>query len=206
MTWKHILKTGIELEGGWTTPPPSTIGFDGSVSIEAPHRGEVRSQPMDSWDLVEEWILANHPNYTNETCGLHVHVSLIHPSDYARLMDKEFFDFFLDRMAQWGTLANVQNEHFWSRLKGKKSHCARKWDADLQTIQAGKSGPRYTTWNFCLRLHGTAECRVLPVFKSPKISVLAVKQVLLAVEDWLAGGPVAIELEECVLDEEAPCA
>lgn len=198
--FNHIKKIGIEVEGGWNALPAG-CGRDGSVNVLGYQSGEMVSRPMSDFNQAVSWMESIYPNATNRTCGLHVHFSFHSLTDYARLMDKAFQDYFLKRMQQWGVENKIVNKNFWLRLDGKNQYCKRTWAADVQVKQFGKSTYRYAQWNFCHMLHGTAECRVLPTFKSSSVAKKAVAAVVQIVEDYLDGGIAEVGFKLSVSDE-----
>lgn len=204
MTLRHIDKVGVEIEGGWSPEVVIPTGTgnkesDGSVNgfDTICDAGEVVSKPFTDVTKLTSWMTTVWPQHVNQTCGLHVHVSLKTRLDYCRLMDERFFSFFLQRMEAWGQKLNIQNKHFFARLKGENHFCRKVWNPDLQVDKTGKDSIRYAHWNFAwsVRNRKTAECRLLPTFKNPKIGCSAVTHVIGAVEDYLDRAPVFLALE-----------
>lgn len=197
---KFIHLIGVELEGGWERTPPdvSQIGHDGSVHVQARYVGEIASPPMAPKEGLE-WVKRNHPTATNETCGLHVHISFKRMIDYARLADDEAARIYLiERLTEWGKKTpwgEIRPEHpFWPRLKGMNRFCTTAWNPTAQIPHRGKNEHRYSQMNFCWGLHKTVEVRVLPAFLVPDVSVAAIEQVLMAISEYLA--KVAKETKE----------
>ncbi len=162
MPFRYIDKMGIELEGGWHNRPAG-CGSDGSVSVAGMQTGEMVSRPIAELSDALAWMKEFYPDGTSHTCGMHVHFSFRRPSDYARLMDKPFHDFFKTEMRKFGIERAITNQNFWKRLDGDNTYCQDKWQPELQAKQTMKNaGVRYAHWNFCHKLHGTVECRMLP--------------------------------------------
>ncbi len=169
----RINKVGIELEGGWTKArSPKNPVHDGSVKlgtadIPLHYIGETVSPPLDI-TLIGDWINSNIPDYVNETCGVHVHISTKSDSDYMALMSSEFEVFFHNSMKEFGKRMEYSQSHpFWERLEGSNPFCARDFRPDEQAIRTDKRGPRYSQLNYCYSLHGTLECRLFPGSTDP---------------------------------------
>lgn len=194
----RINRIGIELEGAWKALPPGTkLDPDGSVRPYAnnkeqqdhPYRGELTSAALVPIEF-NGWMIKNYPTLVNNTCGLHVHMSFEDVRFYALLMGDGKTPEYQDTMAYylglWGQKENLNNDHpIWDRLKGKKEYCRLdKFWPDLQVSQKGKNhdmhedGNRYTGINYCFGLHGTLECRILPMFSNPEQGVRGVKTVM----------------------------
>jgi hypothetical protein len=187
-TFKHIHRIGIELEGGWNKLMPDVcIGRDGSVSTNATHSGELPSPPLYPFRF-EAWLRNHHPHVTNNSCGMHVHLSVRSPRDYSRLMKRQFFNLFIKEAEVFGKSLNLPlNHEYWARLSGHNSYCLKVFRPMAQFRQTGKGGDRYTQLNFCWNLHGTMECRLFPAFEKPDHSVAAVKWLLNLTETYLRG-------------------
>jgi hypothetical protein len=184
---KFISLLGIELEGGWDSgKKPDRLKGDGSVNVRAAYVGEVCSPPLLIEDM-EKFIKKNIPQHINSSCGTHIHFSLLKNTDYIRLMSREFYDFFLEKMKKWGELMKFKIDHpFWPRLNGENSYCKKEFHAEEQSSQTSKAGPRYCHLNYCFNYHGTIECRLFPGFNNPVIAFEAVKALVTCVEDYLA--------------------
>jgi hypothetical protein len=188
---RFIKQVGIELEGGWESPPPDApIGHDGSVKVNSYYVGEVASPPLDPKEI-DQWILRNHPHATNETCGTHVHLSFKRILDYARLADRETArKFIIRRLRNWGSNNEwgcIRSDHpFWERLSGENIYCKALWIPQVQIPCTNKPESRRTQLNFCWGVHGTVELRVLPGFKVPEVTLAAIKASIQAFEDYLS--------------------
>lgn len=187
--FKYINLIGIELEGGWKnikTSKDVIYKSDHSVEIRDyyyDHIGEINSIPLQ-FEQVESWIKSYCPDKVNKTCGLHVHVSFKNFSDYVRLMDNKFYDYFIECMVNWGKEQNFPANHlFWNRLKGKNNFCRKRWTPLGQIIDIED---RYTQLNFCFSEHGTLECRSFPAFDDPKIIYSSVCSLVNCYESYLS--------------------
>jgi hypothetical protein len=189
--FKHVHRLGIELEGGWDKIMPDVcIGRDGSVHVTANHYGELPSPPLYPFRF-EKWLRAHHPTAVNDSCGMHVHVSVRSPLDYNRLMRRKFYNRFLAEAETLGrTLALPESHLFWLRLRGANNYCARRFAPEEQYKAKSKGlADRYTHLNFCWSLHGTMECRLFPAFSDPEHSTAAVRWLLHLVESYLSEFP-----------------
>lgn len=186
----RIQYIGIEVEGVWKVAPKgSRIVHDGSVKgfpalgLPEENFGEIASPPILPIQATS-WILKNYPNFLNETCGLHMHMSFKEARNYMRLMVEDYQDTVLHYLEKWGKEEKIpDNHHFWSRLRGESEYCQKKFWPDKQVIQQRKDydrtreGHRYTMINYChgLRGMGTVEIRVLPMFDTPQQSARAIR-------------------------------
>jgi len=184
---KYINLVGVELEGGWIVPPVG-IYHDGSVSGVAGHKGEFSTKPPVEPDKISHWIAQHYPDYSNQSCGLHCHISLKKVNDYMRLMTPEFQKHFLQKMEKWGKDTKIPSEHpFWSRLKGQNQYCKRDFIPNDQVTGAGS---RYTQLNFAYYKYKTLECRMLPMFpEGSKYAISAIQTYLDCVEEFLDKSP-----------------
>lgn len=182
-----IDKIGVEIEGGWLNGHKAieSVYGDGSVNIadyyskdeddscEDDICGEVCSDPLPSLRNLGKWVREFYPDTTNETCGLHIHLSTKRHLDYALLMHKKFFDLFVNGMSEWGkkNLGNRSEEDkaFWKRLSGVNTYCRKEWKP-IKQLQG--DWERYTMLNYAaFRDHRTIECRLLPAFKDVEKSL-----------------------------------
>lgn len=199
----RVALMGIELEGGWVKaklannvrPEP-----DGSVFKEArkadPYwlqskgcdlSGEIVSKPMLPAG-VPAWMRKFYPFFVDKTCGLHVHMSFESMKNYERLMVPEFPITMLEYLKRWANKQELPPEHpLWDRLADQSKYCQHKFWPDEQVrlerlksaeyYDQDRKGSRYTVINYCYRLHGTMECRILPMFESVNLSISAVELV-----------------------------
>jgi hypothetical protein len=188
--------------------------------------GEFISNPLRAREL-PSWVYANYPDATDESCGLHVHVSFKHRLIYSRLMDiprnpklyqdaepwthkrmreNDFASYLLSSLYRWGKRAKVPEEDFWSRITGGNSRYCGTVDIDpIGQSLPEPSGSRYRALNYCYARHGTLEIRVLPAFRSRQRARAGVAFLLRAIERFArsvptASGPVIsadIDATEC---------
>lgn len=186
MTKPQIIhRIGVELEGGWEEDVRGRY-HDGSVNSNlADYTGEVQSLPLTMAEM-EDWLPEHYPDAVDRTCGFHVHISVVNVMFYTMLMNREFVDYLLDRLESWGKRQGIPRNHpFWSRIDGKNEYCKREYNPDTQAYATGKHGQRYSVVNFCYRIHGTLEVRVLPMFSDAGMAISALKVVTRCVESWV---------------------
>lgn len=215
---KHIQSIGIELEGAWNNlnfDQANSFKHDGSVSIESKrgkclyncictcddcmakklccknlkysYVGEIPSPPFNTLKGLIKWTNDNYPDYTNRTCGLHVHIKTS-INDYARLEDRAFYFYILQKLKEFGTEANLNPKSaFWDRLAGKCSHCKPNFHPEAQVNEGHNFGDndRYTILNACYTQHGTYEIRVLPCFQKKRISLKVLSFLYYKIESYL---------------------
>jgi hypothetical protein len=190
--WKKI---GVELEGGWEKYESSlrtmagrfgaNFHYDGSVSTGATTSAEISTKPYERLGSLLNCVDALYPDEVNSSCGMHVHVSF-DELDYGHLMSERFYFYFLLRWEAWGKRLNIRSSEFWSRLRGENQYCKREWKSVEQVTLRGRDGVRYAHLNFCYSLHGTVECRLLPMFKDKTIAAKAIQELLSIYSDYLA--------------------
>ena len=207
----RISKIGVELEGGWDKDPGILIAADGSVQFPSPISddglpalgsygqkmaalmvGEIRSNPMDLSEI-SAFILKVYPQLVNETCGLHVHMSLIRKYFYQRLMDPSYQDTVFETVSAWAKEKKFSKSHpIWKRLSGSHTTCMRQFLADAQVRVAKKKYDhnvpysRYTAINYPWLQHKTVECRLLPMFEDAPDAVEGVLLVVDTTNKFLA--------------------
>lgn len=212
---KFVNKVGVELEGGWNRRfpdtriiydmsvqrPPNTTGRDCSCKEghgvnQTCHFGEIPSPPLYLEETLH-WMKDHYPDGVNNSCGFHVHVSVKDPLvNYAKLMDKRFYDGFLKKVAIWGKEENFPPEHqLFERLSNKNHkegparHCNRPFNAIAQASLLEKTDIRRSALNYCYLKHETIECRVFPAFPDVAQAARAVILYVTAVEDFLIASP-----------------
>jgi len=200
----RIYRVGVELEGGWSNLPPGvTLEHDGSVTVRqgrnAPldpnfKHGELPSGILEP-SKVEPFLMEFYPDHVNDSCGMHIHISLKSALHYQILMTPKFQATVLAYLKAWATKEGIDPAHrIWKRLTGQNQYCKLEYFADEQAQApnknySGRNGgvaSRYTAINYCHKQHGTVECRVLPMFDSKKQAVRAAKQVLDITNAFLA--------------------
>lgn len=212
MSTNRIKAIGLELEGGWspTSPAARRVKHDGSVrGIDGNYQvGEVCSVPLEDFSAAEKWLKENYPQHVNESCGLHVHVSLP-PLHYMRLMDPGFERVFLEAMEDFWSKYRSEPafDQFRSRLDGQNQYCQKAFRPEEQIFRREMYGdrtgahahPRYSQLNYCWGRHGTMECRLFPCFPQVNHAVEAVRSFTDAINNFLATcqpeKPIVISVE-----------
>ena len=101
-------------------------------------------------------------------------------------MTPQFYEYFMRRMSEWGKQHNVnEGSRFWERMSGQNRYCANRFDALNQYWRTSKDSCRYAILNYCYGMHGTLECRVLPVFQKKQLATSAVKEIVDIVNTYL---------------------
>jgi hypothetical protein len=194
---KKIHLVGVELEGGWKKTFPNTpfvrdVSVRGEEVEGCPHYGELPSPPLTPFRIME-WIKEHYPDRSNAYCGMHVHVSLKDQRDYAKLMSRHFYDFYLKALEKWAKDRDIKDISFWDRLMGAPAgthsrFTSSRFQPRLQVDALNKAivdQERRTHINYCLTLKGTLEFRTLPMFEDPKVAVDGVKCILQIIETYL---------------------
>lgn len=201
---------GVELEGGWVDPPPTTVERDGSVHVNGQtetdpvtgksktilvsYEGEVVSRPVRTNEFAD-WMRQNYPRHVNATCGLHVHMSFKSRLNYQRLMTPEFTKFMVEKLKAWAKKEGLPADHWiWPRLNDPNhNHCAHIYLGDGQVKMRkkdyhsrGTTHSRYTAINYCYGQHQTVECRLLSMLKDPEMGIRGVQCVLDSTNEFLA--------------------
>lgn len=218
----RVYRVGIELEGGWKVLPPGTMLVrDGSVfrrdgvetytplgmsrPLQRQLVGELPSPVLVPYSsdpnvlTMEKWLNQHYPQYSDFTCGLHVHMSFRNYFYWHQLMRDEKGQYmwtmveFLRRWAEEKVAAKkLPKDHcIFERLKGESEYCQAVWHPDLQIVKRGKEfdhhghGHRYTIINFSGRTQ-TIESRVLPMFASAELALSAIERTLQITSAFLA--------------------
>ncbi len=190
---RYIKLIGIELEGCFNGTPLNFHG-DGSVNVsDDMYRegidgrvGESNSDPTPL-EVIGNYLERNYPILSNASCGMHVHFSFKNKLYYSRLMDQAFHVYFLAQLKAWGEAQKINSKHeFWRRLAGNNHYCqVSDIQADYQAGLSSKDSARYKALNFCFRLHGTLEIRVLPMFKKRTTAEKAVRACVEIINSYL---------------------
>ena len=184
----RVSAVGIELEGGWREQPAGvTIGHDGSVigmPSQARYVGELASPPILTTQI-ETWMTKCYPDYVNETCGLHVHMSFDNAFLYQRLMDDRYPATILRYIERWAKDEKLSTASpIWDRLAGRSVYCQHVFAPDEQAQAVKKDfsrtrpGNRYTVINYPFSRTHTIECRLLPMMPTTVQGIRAVQEVI----------------------------
>lgn len=192
---RYVNLVGIELEGGFDVHPDNQDNTefhqDGSVNI----RGEDTSDVVVTGEAVIEnpvtlpkaleWMDKNYPSVTNDTCGLHVHLSVRREAHYVCLTSPKFWKAFKEWAKAWGEGAGLSpRDRYWYRLAGRHEYCGDSFDPDSQ-FNTETGSARYRQLNFAWMKHGTLECRLFPCWQDSAIAKSAVESYVNFVENWL---------------------
>lgn len=189
---ERIYRVGVELEGGWITLPKGTkVIRDSSVNLNMDERsipvnyvGEMPSHILEV-KAVPEWMRVHYPQVVNETCGMHVHMSMRTSFQYQMLMEPEYPGTLVAYIGKWAKGEKLTKGHpIWARLAGKSPYCQLVFAANEQINNTDKDydrnrvGHRYTVINYCWRRWNTIECRLLPMMATPEQGINAVMEVI----------------------------
>lgn len=153
------------------------VGYPPITSLM--HKGEVVSSPFGSMLELSKWMSNYWPDLTNNTCGLHFHVSLNTHGYYSCLMDEKFYPFFKNKLADFAAqekLNKVFQDRFYNKTEWAKKYCNDTFHPEKQAyvnhkIYHDKCPDRYTILNYCFGLHSTLEIRVFSAHMSPKMAI-----------------------------------
>ena len=197
---RYIDKIGVELEGGWEEKPEG-LRPDASVYISnSNYVGEISSIPFGNIKELRKWLFKNYPKKVNNTCGLHIHISLKNVLLYSKVMTKEFHKYVKNSIIDFINVTKLDAEdkdNLIKRIKGCNRFCGDSFRADEQVIQEYKETCRYTHINYCFSLHGTIEFRILCMFKSKHNALKFIKVIIKCVNEYLK--KVVKEKEELVV-------
>ena len=148
------------------------------------YTGEIPSMVLEEKDF-PAWVTKYYPDYVNETCGMHVHMSFNSALHYNKLMNPSFTACVVEYLKSWAKGEGLAKSHsIWNRLLGKNQYCQPKFYADEQSRKAHKDhnreghGNRYTIISYPYTLKGTIECRVLPMMETPDQAIRAIQAVI----------------------------
>lgn len=211
---QRIVQIGVELEGGWTKiPKGQRIVRDGSVFNDnmPSHKpplvavGELTSEPMPPKALAD-FLNKCYPHLHDETCGMHIHMSLRNPLSYMRLMDPRYPATIVDYTTKWSEKNLPQEHHIWGRLKGESRYCRHEFSADMQVLTRQKDwnhnrpGNRYTVVNYCYQRTRTVEVRLLPMMPTTELAYSALNMIMDVTNAFLVATAAREKAESFVLD------
>lgn len=198
----RVRNVGVELEGAWRVSRGVSLYGDGSVSVTGSrtmsgvaniheYRHGETAIPAPGLPLMKAlaWVRKNYPDFGNETCGIHVHMSMRHLLHYAHLVDDiAYCNTLYERLRDVGHEVGLGGNHrLFYRLMGHNSYC-RLPAVDTFPIQMAApdhSDERYRGVNFCYGHHGTVEVRVLPYFESVDVAVRMIYEVVATTDKFL---------------------
>lgn len=202
----HVLNFGYEIEGGFEYEfserdedgdyENQYFRHDGSVGIgnDDLEDGEIASPKfrIDRRKQFRVFVSENMPTETNNTCGLHCHVSFNNALAYQKCCDMDFYKLF--RKTVWrfmhnGLFSEKTVREFENRYNGRHStYCRNGFNPD-HSINSGFRGfttevtnhdsGRYNCINFeAFRKFKTIECRMFPSSEDAQ-------EVIAMVEFWI---------------------
>lgn len=179
---KYINKIGVEIEGDFDTDfsDRDHTGFeihsDGSIDINgAENEIECVTDPCTSRREIRAVLrkIYRHLNSVNNSCGLHIHISVKKNEDYMCLFSYSFAKFIYDKALQLKKtelterFANRFCTMFIDELDFRRN-------AENQIKQTDKSSCRYFALNYCRNLHETIEVRFFNAVQTVEDAMLYV--------------------------------
>ena len=190
----HVMHFGYEKEGLYTEDYDdrdedgdrvnSYFRHDGSVEASESYEGntddfvngEISSPKfrIDRFLQFRNFEKSNPVEWTDDTCGIHVHVSTNNALAFQKLCDLEFYTKFRKdvwRFMHNGLFSEETLEQFRDRFNGESQYCKSGFNPDksinggmreFQTCYTSTNG-RYNDMNFdSYHKFGTVECRLFP--------------------------------------------
>jgi hypothetical protein len=193
----RIQKAGVEVEGGWIgVPAGERMVVDASVFRPATKEDELIAEKLKLSTIgeltspalcpasVKGWLKRCYPDMSNQTCGLHVHMSFKNLRDYVRLMVPEYQLTIVAYLKKWANEEGLaDNNPIWDRLSGKSEYCSLNFFPTQQIRDRRKDydhfreGNRYTAIAYRWGTHRTVECRVLPMMQDAAQAWRAIERV-----------------------------
>ncbi len=188
---------------------------DSLRSNETYRTAEWSSPPIypDQFPQWRDHIKSWWPHSVNSTCGMHCHLGLRHPRDYARIIDLGSVftndlvrtlarEFLRGQFSAW-----PEREIAVRRFEGHNQYCRVPTDSGFALRQFLNGDDRYTAVNFsAFRSHGTIELRVLPAILHPDRGIALLDYAMNFTDDYLATKgralirverkPIAVTVEE----------
>lgn len=190
-------RVGIEIEGFWYDRREAQRRASG-LGMLGYHDGSCRepSDDVAGWEFQTvpgslgqalNQLHALYPDKTNNSCGMHVHVSWSDPTDVTLFATQAFFDYFKTRWTAWGTANRIADgTSFWRRLSGNNNFCRVNSSHDISDREITRMD-RYHQLNFSSwGEHKTIECRLLPMFYNESLAISAVQELVSIYEDFIA--------------------
>lgn len=211
--FKYLSKIGTEIEAGFLKER-NDLKNDDSLEGNSFLRpvvcyGELNSPPFDNKEDLFNYIKESYNGLvTSPKCAIQFHVSFKSLSLYERMMNRGFFNCFIEYITKWAEENSIRNEYFWERLNGKNKYCRKEFIPQKQLFIKHVDGQvieeRRTILNYCWKKLKTIEFRLFPTFECAETSISAANAVIDCVESYLDKNPVEpvkeIE-EEIAIDE-----
>lgn len=131
-------------------------------------------------------MVDKYPDFVNDSCGLHTHISFESRLNLATLLHDDFPPYLIKGLENWGERTGIPgSNYFWERLEGENQYCEKNQKnraSDYRKLTAN----RYQQVNYSsFRRHGTMEIRVLPMFLNPITACQAISEVFRLSERFL---------------------
>lgn len=193
---KAFDRVGVEVEGRFLNLNTVIRHAEDITGGEGYRDGSVHETPdgtgAEAWEFQTkpdsirgacQQLVDLYPDETDESCGMHVHVSF-DAVDMTVLNSTAFFKYFRERWEAWGARMNLHpNSPFFRRLRGHNEYCL---PADETREYSVRNMDRYAQLNFgAFGEHRTVECRLLPMFKRASLGVAAIQELLDIYETFL---------------------
>jgi hypothetical protein len=186
----HVMHFGFEVEGAfpWEIAEKDNddeyvndyYRHDGSVSVHNDDcdDGEIASPKfrIDRRKQFRQFVKENLPEETNNTCGIHTHVSFNNALAYQKCCDVDFYVEF--RKSVWrfmhnGLFSNKTVREFENRFNGihdtyckdgfNPDHTINRGFRNFKTKKSKTESGRYNCINFdAFQKYGTIESRIMP--------------------------------------------
>ena len=211
---KFIDRVGAEYEGkyqishlrsidhlGHFTTDGSVSGNMGRIDHDLEKEGEFISKAVQPTEILE-FLEKCHPNHNGENrdsvnshTGGHLHVSLLSHADYQTLMTKEFYQYFISKLVEFGHKNEIiQGSPFWDRIEGKSLLWANQDNIQQKQhkMRDHYDDDRYYHVNYCFNVEDrhTIEFRILPMFKKVSLQKKATLEILRIVQQYLEDHPI----------------
>lgn len=205
-------RVGIEIEGFWYDRREAQRRASG-LGMSGYHDGSCQepSDDVAGWEFQTvpgslgqalNQLHSLYPDKTNNSCGMHVHVSWSDPTDVTLFATQAFFDYFKARWTAWGTANQITpGSAFWRRLNGDNNFCQINRDMSDREITRMD---RYHQLNFSSwGEHKTIECRLLPMFYNESLAISAVQELVSIYEDFAANANTLLTMPaaDCRVDK-----
>lgn len=91
-----------------------------SGNSEYSYIGEIASPTFKRYEDVIVFTDDNYPDRSNDSCGIHLHLSFLKLLDYSFLMENKFRDYFESKMLDFGKTNGLKpDSQFYRRLAGQ---------------------------------------------------------------------------------------